>query len=95
MTIERSKNPGEFLDFERAGWGANIAKYDDAFGAVTRQTVGHTLDAAEVGSGMRVLDVCTGPGMMVEGAISTRRAGDRIGLFAAGGRTGAQARSSG
>ena len=69
MAIERSKNPSEFINFERAGWSANIAKYDDAFGAVTRQTVRHTLDAAAVSSGMRVLDVCTGPGMMVEAAI--------------------------
>lgn len=69
MVIEKSKNPDEFISFERAGWDANIARYDRSFGPVSRQTVRHTLDAAAVSSGMRVLDVCTGPGMMVEAAI--------------------------
>src|SRR6202171_636446 len=55
--------------FERAGWDASIAGYDQAFGAVSRQTVGPLLDAADVRAGMRVLDVCTGPGMLVEAAL--------------------------
>lgn len=68
MAIEKSKNPAEFLDFERAGWGVSIAGYDDAFGVVTRQTVGPTLDAANVRAGTRVLDVCCGPGMLAQAA---------------------------
>jgi SAM-dependent methyltransferase len=70
MAIEKSKTPDEFINFERAGWDANIAGYDQAFGPVSRQTVEPTLDAAAVRAGMRVLDVCTGPGMLVAGAIA-------------------------
>lgn len=68
MLIEKSKNPAEYLDFERAGWGAYIAGYNDTFGAVTRQTVQATLDAARVGGGTRLLDICCGPGMLSEAA---------------------------
>jgi len=78
MTIEKSNNPSEFLEFERAGWGVSIAGYDDAFGAVSRQTVAPTLDAANVRAGARVLDVCCGPGMLAEGAVS--RGAEAIGL---------------
>lgn len=69
MAIERSKDPEAFIDFERAGWDASITGYDRAFGSVSRQTVVPLLDAANVESGMRVLDVCTGPGMLVEAAL--------------------------
>ena len=70
VAIEKSNNPSEFLDFERAGWGVSIAGYDDAFGVVSRQTVDPTLEAARVHAGMRVLDICCGPGMLAEGAIA-------------------------
>lgn len=69
MPIEKSNDPEAFVAFENAGWGTNIAGYDDAFGPVSRQTVEPTLDAANVESGMRVLDVCTGPGMLAKGAL--------------------------
>jgi SAM-dependent methyltransferase len=69
MAIEKSKSPTEFGDFELAGWDTNIAGYDRAFGAVSRQTVRPMLDAANVRPGMRVLDVCCGPGMLAQGAI--------------------------
>ena len=78
MVIERSKNPEAFIGFERAGWDANIAGYDQAFGSVSRQTVGPLLNAANVSAGMRVLDVCTGPGMLVEAAIE--RGAQAVGL---------------
>ncbi len=68
MLIEKSKNPVEYLDFERAGWGAYIGGYNDTFGAVTRQTAQATLDAAQVGNGTRMLDICCGPGMLSEAA---------------------------
>lgn len=70
MAIEKSKSPDEFIDFERTGWDANIAGYENALGPVSRQTVGPMLDAAAVLAGMRVLDVCTGPGMLAAGAIA-------------------------
>lgn len=66
--IEKSKTPAEYLEFERDGWGAFIGGYNETFGAVTRQTVQATLDAAKVGSGTRLLDICCGPGMLSEAA---------------------------
>jgi ubiquinone/menaquinone biosynthesis C-methylase UbiE len=78
MAIEKSENPAEFLEFERAGWGKSIIGYDDAFGVVTRLTVEPTLNAANVRAGMRVLDVCCGPGMLAQGAIA--RGAQAVGL---------------
>ena len=78
MAIEKSRNPVQFLEFERTGWGHSIVGYDDAFGVVTRLTVEPTLDAAHVRPGMRVLDVCCGPGMLAEGAIA--RGAQAVGL---------------
>ena len=78
MAIEKSKDPSAFVDFELTGWHDNIAGYDNAFGPVSRQTVEVTLDAANVRAGMRVLDVCTGPGMLAEGAI--HRGAEAVGL---------------
>lgn len=68
VPIEKSNAPVEYLEFERKGWDAFISGYNDTFGAVTRQTVQATLNAAQVGDGMRVLDVCCGPGMLSEAA---------------------------
>jgi ubiquinone/menaquinone biosynthesis C-methylase UbiE len=68
VLIEKSKDPVEYLDFERSGWGAFIGGYNDTFGAVTRQTAQATLDSAKVGSGTRMLDICCGPGMLSEAA---------------------------
>ena len=64
MPIEQSRDPKRFSAFELSGWETNIRGYDSAFGAVARQTVGAMLDAAHVSRGMRVLDVCCGPGML-------------------------------
>jgi ubiquinone/menaquinone biosynthesis C-methylase UbiE len=68
VLIEKSKDPIEYLDFERTGWGATIGGYNDTFGAVTRQTAQATLDAAHVGSGTLMLDICCGPGMLSQAA---------------------------
>jgi len=78
MLFEKSKNAVEYLDFERAGWGKHIAGYNDAIGPVTRQTVGATLDAARVGPGTRLLDICCGPGMLAEAA--AKRGAKAVGL---------------
>ncbi len=78
MEIEKSSNPNAFADLEHTGWDENIAGYDDAFGSVSRQTVDPTLDAANIGAGMRVLDVCTGPGMLADRAL--KRGAEVVGL---------------
>ena len=69
MAIEKSRDPEQFSAFEVVGWDAAIEAYERAFGPVSRQTVQPLLDAANVRSGMRILDICTGPGMLVGAAI--------------------------
>jgi SAM-dependent methyltransferase len=78
MPIEQSRDPKQFAAFELSGWDANIVGYDSAFGAVARQTVAPMLDAARVSSGMQVLDVCCGPGMLAAGAL--KRGAEATGL---------------
>jgi ubiquinone/menaquinone biosynthesis C-methylase UbiE len=51
-----------FNAFEAAGWEAKAAGYDHFFGAFTSRLVDPLLDAAEVGRGVRILDVASGPG---------------------------------
>ncbi len=69
MPVEQSRDPEQFTAFELSGWETSIGGYNSAFGAVARQTVGAMLDAAGVTRGMRVLDVCCGPGMLGAGAL--------------------------
>ena len=59
-----STSPSSFSEFERVGWSDQLTceKYDQHFGAVTTQSINAMLDAAGVGKGSRVLDVCTGAG---------------------------------
>ena len=78
MTIEKSKDPKAFSEFEHAGWAKSIAGYEDTLALVARQTVEATLDAANVGAGARVLDVCTGPGLLALGA--SQRGAEAVGL---------------
>lgn len=78
MALEKSKNPVEFADFEKTGWQKQIAGYDGGVGAVSRQTVQPMLDAAKVRAGVRVLDVCCGPGMLADAAV--KRGAKAVGL---------------
>jgi SAM-dependent methyltransferase len=78
MMVESSRDPDSFTAFELAGWDANIAGYDRAFGVVARQAVSPVLEATRVGSGTRVLDVCCGPGILAAGALA--RGAEVIGL---------------
>lgn len=70
MEIQKSNTPSEFVEFERDGWAAQMEGYINTFAVVTRQTVQATLSAARVGSAMRVLDLCCGPGILAAGAVS-------------------------
>ena len=78
MPIEQSRDSKKFSAFELSGWDTNIRGYDSAFGAVARQTVGSMLDAAGVKRGMRVLDICCGPGMLAAEVLE--RDAEAIGL---------------
>lgn len=78
MSIESSNDPGTFHDFEHKNWQASMDGYQHHFAELTRQTVPALLDAAEVRAGVRVLDVCTGPGMLAEAALM--READAVGL---------------
>ena len=78
MAIQRSSEPEAFSAFEHERWREGIAGYARGFGSVAAQTVEPTLDAASVAAGMRVLDVCTGQGVLAAGA--ARRGADVCGL---------------
>lgn len=64
MTIEFSNESENFQEFEHRGWETISDGYEQHFAPLTHQAVPATLDAAAVREGMRVLDVCAGPGML-------------------------------
>jgi SAM-dependent methyltransferase len=51
-----------FTQFEHEGWQRVADKYDSVWSTSTRQFILPLLDAAEVGTGMSLLDVGCGPG---------------------------------
>ena len=57
-----------FREFEHAGWEKLPARYHDAFGALTTQTIEPLLDAVGVRKGIRLLDVASGPGYVAAAA---------------------------
>ena len=78
MTVQASNDPTAFNDFEHKGWQVASGSYEHHFARVTRQTTPTMLDAARVGEGMRVLDVCTGPGILASAAVE--RGANTVGL---------------
>ena len=62
-----------FRAFEASGWESRADPYDRFFGPVTDRVAEPLLDAAQVGSGMKVLDLATGPGY-VAGRAASRHA---------------------
>ena len=52
----------DFTRFEHAGWERVADKYDSVWSSLTRQFIPHLISAAQVSSGMSVLDVACGPG---------------------------------
>jgi ubiquinone/menaquinone biosynthesis C-methylase UbiE len=62
------ENTDEFGRFEHKGWQRVAAKYDSVWASSTRQFIAPLLDAAQVGSGMSVLDVGCGPGYVAAAA---------------------------
>ena len=67
-----------FSEFERAGWNEVAEEYARVSRNLTPQAVGPLLDAAQVTSGDRVLDVASGPGWVA--AEAAGRGADVTGL---------------
>ncbi|MCK5163862.1 MAG: methyltransferase domain-containing protein [Desulfobacula sp.] len=59
-----------FHQFEQDGWQRVADRYDSAWNGLTRPFALHLLDAANVSSGTRMLDVACGPGYVAEAALS-------------------------
>lgn len=78
MSIETAMDPDAFAAFEQQSWEVVSHDYAYWFPPLTRQSVESLLDAACVGSPCRLLDVATGPGVVVAGAVA--RGIDTIGL---------------
>ena len=71
-----------FKSFEHRGWREVAERYDTAFVSATGQSIVPMLDAVNVGSGMRLLDVACGPGYAT--AAAAARGGTVLGIdFAA------------
>ena len=51
-----------FTEFEHAGWERVAAKYDSTWSTSTRQFIEPLLDAAQVSTGVSLLDAGCGPG---------------------------------
>jgi SAM-dependent methyltransferase len=73
-----SFDPDAVRAFEHAGWQKAAADYRATFLGATREFAEALLDAAEVGPGMRVLDLCCGPGSLA--AAAARRGAIATGL---------------
>ena len=61
-------DPQAIRDFEYAGWQRAAAHYVSTFAQATRGFIEKLLDVARVGSGMRVLDLACGPGVVATAA---------------------------
>jgi SAM-dependent methyltransferase len=78
MSSEASNEAGTFSAFEHEGWETIYEGYETHFGRLTRQSADTLLDTAAVSAGMRVLDVCCGPGLI--SAAASGRGADAVGL---------------
>jgi len=63
-------DPEAFRQFEKAAHDRVSAKYHDFFAPVTSRLIEPLLDAARVGKDTRLLDVATGPGIVVARAVA-------------------------
>ena len=70
MIIESSNEPEEFSGFEHSGWEEVSRGYERHIARLTAQSVDIVLDAAAVGKGSRMLDVCCGPGVLSAAAVT-------------------------
>lgn len=77
MTVQ-PVDPDAFRAFEHAGWENIPTQYHDAFSDLTSQAIRPLLDAVGVRSGVRLLDVATGPGYVA--AAAARRGAGVVGV---------------
>ena len=78
MSIQSSEEPRAFQNFEHQGWQVVAPGYQKHFNRLTSQVAPAIMKAAGVGAGIRVLDVCTGPGMLAAAAV--KRGADVVGI---------------
>src|SRR5262245_27597509 len=62
MALEPSNSYRSFREMEWLGWQQRAPHYKDRLGQLTAQATVHILDAVCAGPGMRLLDICCGPG---------------------------------
>src|SRR6266480_5405502 len=55
----------EFTRCEYEGWQRVAEKYDAVWSSLTRQFIPYLIDAAQVSTGLSVLDVACGPGIRI------------------------------
>lgn len=67
-----------FKEFESKGWHRQAPNYDDRAGRMTTEAVAPLLDAVSARLGMRLLDVCCGPGYLT--AEATTRGLSAVGI---------------
>lgn len=78
MSIESSSDPRAFADFEHQAWETVSHGYEAHFARLTSQSVPALLEAAGVGRGNKVLDLCCGPGMISAAAMA--RGAETLGI---------------
>ena len=78
MVPEATPDLRAFRDFEEEGWNRNAIDYAGAFGRATDQFIELLLDAAQVTSATRLLDLACGPGNLA--AAAAARGADVVGV---------------
>lgn len=73
-----SFDPEAVRAFEHAGWQKAASQYQATFAAATGEFAEALLDAAEIGPGAAVLDLCCGPGLLALAA--AKRGAEVVGL---------------
>jgi ubiquinone/menaquinone biosynthesis C-methylase UbiE len=62
MHLARCADYGGFKEMEWDGWQERAPHYHDRLGQVTKHATAQLLDAVGARPGMRLLDICCGPG---------------------------------
>ncbi len=62
MGTDKGNDGPTFKQLEQSGWNSNAKHYNDHAGEITRKAIQFLLTAAEVKTGVQLLDVACGPG---------------------------------